>query len=489
MSTPPARVRFAPSPTGFLHIGGVRSALFNWLYAKQTGGQFILRLEDTDRERFVEAGVAQIVEALDWFGLKPDEGFWEGEHVGEVGPYIQSERLPNYEKYVQQLITDGLAYESKITPAEYTRLREEAQAAKKAFVYRQSMEPSQAEGESFPVRLNIEACIAKLGVATIDWDDSRGDTHVTAKIDPATIEDFVILKADGYPTYNFANVIDDELMKITHIMRGDEFISSTPKHALLYDVLGFKRPIWVHLPVILGTDGAKLSKRHGDTDALQYRDKGYLPEAMLNFLALLGWNDGTEQEVFSPQELIEKFSLERLQKSPAKFDIERLNWLNGLWIREKLTEVEYLERATAELRAAKVIDDTTPQELIRNATLLERERIKFFSELPEVVSFFFAAPKPTAEFLEGKVGRQRALELIQIALTALAAAPDDIEGIEAVLRDTVAERDLKAGELFSMIRMAITGRTAAPGLFETIATLGVAESRQRLETAKQILAQ
>lgn len=478
MSTTPVRVRFAPSPTGFLHIGGVRSALFNWLLAKQTGGTFILRLEDTDRERFVVEGVEQIVTALDWFGLKPDEGFWEGEETGHVGPYVQSKRLPEYEKYVQELVRKGLAYKSVIGAPEYEDMRKSAQVAKQAFVYRKSMEPvSHNPDGKFPVRLDIEACLKHLKLSSIDWV-SHDET--AQQIDPATIEDFVLLKADGFPTYNFANVVDDHLMEITHILRGNEFISSTPKHALLFDVLGWDRPIWVHLPLIVGEDGSKLSKRHGDTDALQYRDKGYLPEAMVNYLALLGWNDGTEQEIFTTEELIEKFSIDRIQKSPAKFDLERLNWMNGLYIREKLTEEDYVERATAELKSTQSITDDTPASLIHKAVLLERERIKFFSELPELVSFFFQRPAVNLDQLTTKLDAKIVKTMLEQSVIALEKAPSEHDALEKVLRDLVAKHDYKAGEVFSSIRIAITGRTTAPGLFETIEALGVEETRQRI---------
>lgn len=487
MTKTPVRVRFAPSPTGFLHIGGVRTALFNWLLAKQTGGTFILRLEDTDRERFVEAGIEQITTVLDWFGLQPDEGFWEGQETGEVGPYVQSKRLPNYRKYVDQLLAAGLAYASHIAPDDYAQARTAAQKAGQAFVYRRSLEPAESLDVSAPIRLDIAACAEQLGVSSVKWLDNRGDSQIEATIAVDTIEDFVILKTDGFPTYNFANIIDDHLMGISHILRGDEFISSTPKHALLYDILQFPRPTWLHLPVILGADGAKLSKRHGDTDALQYRDKGYLPEAMLNFLALLGWNDGTEQEIFSRTELIEKFSLERVQKSPAKFDLERLNWMNGVWIREKLTQDQYLERAHRVLNEAGVITATTPTELVKQSALLERDRIKFFAELPEAIAFFFTPPQPTADFLSQKLGVDKARQLLEVALMAIKQFPEDEAGIEAVLRDTVAEQELKAGEFFSVIRTAITGRTAAPGLFETITVLGIAETLERLKTARKVL--
>jgi len=485
-SDKPVRVRFAPSPTGFLHIGGVRTALFNYLFAKKHGGQFILRLEDTDRERFVEEGVDQITEVLSWLGLTPDEGYWEGEHAGEVGPYIQSQRLPHYEKYVQKLIDSDLAYYSQISPEDFQKKRQAAIDAKKPFVYRRKLEPNETEQTADnPIRLDVAAVQEKLGVSSVDWEDAvRG----SFRVDWDTLDDFILIKADGFPTYNFANIIDDHEMRITHILRGDEFISSTPKHAILYDALGFDRPIWAHLPVILGADGAKLSKRHGDTDALQYREKGYLPEALLNFLALLGWNDGTEQEIFSMSELTNAFSLERIQKSPAKFDLERLNWMNGIFIREQLSEDEYVTRAFTELQKANLPTD----QQARAAVLLERDRIKAFAELPELVEFFFVSPQNFTEIrnlIHKKADSSEAKRLLTATITALQASSQKLDeaSLETLLRDVGQELGVKAGQLFYVIRCAITGKTAAPGLFETIAVLGVKETIQRLTATSEQL--
>ena len=483
MSKKPVRVRFCPSPTGFLHIGGVRTALFNYLFAKQHGGTFILRLEDTDRERFVEAGVGQIVEVLDWLGLKPDEGYWLGEHTGEYGPYTQSERLPRYQNVADGLLEAGLAYRSTITPEAFESLKNKAIQSKQAFVYRREMEAEASEGaDPLPIRLDIAAVGKKLGIHSVVWhDDVRGDFEVDLSI----IDDFVVLKADGFPTYNFANIVDDHHMQITHVMRGDEFISSTPKHALLYDALEYVRPQWIHLPVILGNDGSKLSKRHGDTDALQYRDKGYLPEALLNFLAMLGWNDGTEQEVFSLEEMVQKFSVERIQKSPAKFDMERLNWLNGLYIREQLSEEEYVLRAKKELESAGIEDD----ERMRSVVLLERERLKSFAELPELVGFFFKAPvaRASAELATKKLAVETVRGYLEFAIEALAQCDESESEIESALRAVVEREGIKVGDFFSTIRIAITGRTAAPGLFETIHVLTITEALDRMRKVNAVL--
>jgi glutamyl-tRNA synthetase len=484
-SQSPVRVRFAPSPTGFLHIGGVRTALFNYLFAKKHGGTFILRLEDTDRERFVESGITQISEVLNWLCILPDEGYWEGEHNGDVGPYIQSQRLPRYDDFAQKLIDMGVAYRSYIAPDDFQKNRQTAIDAKKPFVYRRSMEPQPSEQSSkVPIRLDILALQKKLATPSIVWADAiRGKFE----LDWSIVDDFILVKADGFPTYNFANIIDDHLMQISHVLRGDEFISSTAKHAILYDALGLERPIWAHLPLILGSDGAKLSKRHGDTDALQYREKGYLPEAILNFLAQLGWNDGTEQEIFSLEEMVQKFNLERIQKSPAKFDVDRLDWMNGIFIREKLSEQDYINRALAELPQANLANTA----LAQSAVLLERERIKTFKELPELVDFFFTRPKNHTEIknlIIKKASLEEASKIIAASIKSLSElTSSDMADIETQLRDSAQEQNIKAGQMFYVIRVAITGKTAAPGLFETISTLSVEETIERLKIAQEEL--
>jgi len=481
----PVRVRFAPSPTGFLHIGGVRTALFNYLFAKKHSGTFILRLEDTDRERFVESGIAQISEVLNWLGILPDEGYWEGEHNGDAGPYIQSQRLLHYDDFTQKLIDMGVAYRSYITPDDFQKNRQIAIDAKKPFVYRRSMEPQASKQDSrAPIRLDILALQKKLATSSIVWEDAiRGKFE----LDWSIVDDFILVKADGFPTYNFANIIDDHLMQISHVLRGDEFISSTAKHAILYDALGLERPVWAHLPLILGSDGAKLSKRHGDTDALQYREKGYLPEAILNFLAQLGWNDGTEQEIFSLEEMVQKFSLERIQKSPAKFDVDRLDWMNGIFIREKLSEQDYINRALAELSQANLANTA----LAKSAVLLERERIKTLKELPELVDFFFIRPKNHTEIknlIIKKTTLEEASKILEVSIKTLTQlTSSEIIDIETQLRDSAQEQNIKAGQMFYVIRVAITGRTAAPGLFETISVLSVEETIERLKITQKEL--
>lgn len=489
------RTRFAPSPTGFLHIGGVRTALFNYLYAKRQGGEFLLRLEDTDRERFVEEGVEQIVEALDWLGLQPDDGFWISEGQHQNIEYVQSERQKTgiYQKYAEQLVKTGLAYYSPTTPEELTTLREQAKRDKKPFLYRRELDKNNS-GEpiaSTPIRLDIRAFFSSLNGASEYLQKEKDTWHVTwneptsrdeASWSAETIEDFIIIKADGFPTYNFANVVDDHDMQITHVLRGDEFVSSTPKHIILYRALGFTPPEFVHLPVINGTDGKKLSKRTGDTNALDYRDKGYLPDAVLNFLALLGWNDGTEQEIFSRDELIAAFSLERVHASPAVFDPRRLNWVNGHYIRE----------LSLDNLLSKVTDFWPPEsadydEAYKKQVLgLVQERLKYFAELPELSLFFFKDLPVNPELISThkqlkKLSADELKDLLKQVKDSLEASDFTLDDLTTRLNSLLEQTAQKPAVLFSLIRIATTQAPASPGLAETLAVLGKAPSLRRLK--------
>jgi len=465
------RTRFAPSPTGMLHIGGIRTALFNYLFAKANGGDFILRLEDTDRERFVQTGAEQIIKSLDWLGLHPDEGVWYQEKPGKHGPYVQSQRLDHYKKYAKKLLDSGLAYYSYSSPEQIQALRAEAIIEKRPFVYSQSMEPSQqgpAQG-SLPIRLKV----SDTG-STIWQDEVRGEFTTNNSI----IDDFIIIKADGYPTYNFANVVDDGIMNISHVIRGDEFISSTAKHAILYDLLEFARPKWIHLPPILGPDGKKkLSKRDGDVDVLEYKTKGYLPEALLNFLAMLGWNDGTTQEVFSPQELIEKFKIDRIQKSPAVFDANRLDWMNGEYLRNKLSESELVEGIRPFLPASWLDD----MNYFMSVLSLDRERIKRFDQAKYIMEIFFDTPEVDLIMLCKKDNIETAKLWAAETLESIKDIQFDHDSVELALRGLALKLDAPVGRLFYVLRVALTGRTEAPGLFDIFVTLGKDESIKRLK--------
>jgi glutamyl-tRNA synthetase len=468
----PVRVRFAVSPTGSLHLGGIRSALFNYLIARHTGGSFLLRIEDTDRERLVEGAAEAIWQSLAWLGIDPDEGVMsDGSQKGGDGPYVQSERLDIYHKYADELLAKKSLYPCWCTPERLDGLRKDAQKAGQAFKYdRYCLEHPKDLSEPHVLRFFIPA-----SPETISWDDLvKGG--VSFKTDD--LDDFVAVKSDGYPTYHFAVVVDDHLMKISHVLRGDEWVPSTPKHLLLYAAFGWEPTVFVHLPQVLGTDKTKLSKRHGAKPALEYRDEGYLPEAVVNFLAALGWNDGTTQEIYSHDELVKAFTLERIQKSPAVFDSEHLLWMNGLYIRQMASE-KLLERC----------EDFWPDEAADYAPdyrlsvlKLVQERLKFLGELAELTVFFFADPTVDLSLAKGYTPEEARCHLS--ALTDLLAQTEwSHNDLETALRGYVEREDLHTGHLFGLIRVVLTGRTAAPGLFETMLVLGQETTLRRLVSA------
>ena len=371
------RTRFAPSPTGALHCGTVRTALFAWLLAKQHDGQFLLRIEDTDQKREVAGGTENIKETLQWLGMQWDEGPDIG---GPYGPYIQSQRLDIYKQYAQELVNKGLAYADPYTTDELQKLREQAQAEKRPFLYRnhQPKNPPKWDG-SQPLRIKLEP-------KTYQWDDA---IMGTMSLGPEMIDDYIIIKADGFPTYNFCHIIDDHLMQISHIMRSQEFISSIPKFLATHEALGWESPINATVPQVLDETGkAKLSKRKGAKPVLEYREAGYLPEALINFMVTIGWNDGTEQEIFTIPELIEKFSLKRVQRSGGIFDAKRLNWINGAHIR--LLHLDDLYTRAADFWPAAAADAS--DEYKKEVLALVHERLKYLGELAELTEFFFAEP-------------------------------------------------------------------------------------------------
>jgi glutamyl-tRNA synthetase len=477
---PSVRVRFAPSPTGLLHIGGMRSALFNWLWARHTGGVFVLRLEDTDRNRMVEGTDEQIYESHEALGIVPDEGpRWGGEH----GPYVQSERLDIYREHTAKLVKAGALYRCWCSPERLAGLREEAQKSGQAFKYDRHClvaENQKSVSEPHVLRFRIPDEPALVG-----WDDAvRG--HLEFKT--TDLDDFVALKADGFPTYQFANVVDDHLMAISHVLRADEWIPSTPKHLLLYAAFGWEPPVFGHLPAVQGpTGGKKLSKRDGAKSIQEFLDDGYLPEALRSFLATLGWNDGTTQEVYATEELIERFTLDRIQKSPARFDIERLTWVNGALIRA-LPLPDLLERCRPFWpESAADYNNAYRREVLR----LVQERLKFLAELPELTEFFFAEPTPSPELLTKTLDAPTALNALNHAHRLLEAIPApgwSETALEDAIRPLTGQLGLKTGQFFGLLRVALTGRTAAPGLFETIAVLGREATLGRLATAAGLIA-
>lgn len=474
-----ARTRFAPSPTGFLHIGGVRTALFNYLLARNTGGRFLLRLEDTDRERFVAEGVHQIVESLEWLGLRPDEGFWISEGKHSSADHIQSERHKHgfYKDHADRLLEQGSAYRDWTTSDRLSELRDEAREARRPFVFRKDMASLDGD-ESQPHVIRFDAGAG--GKSRVGWDDAvRGRLEV----DAGGIDDLVIIKSDGYPTYNFANVVDDHDMGITHVLRGEEFIPSTPKHIMIYEALGFEAPVFAHLPVINGSDGKKLSKRTGDTDVLEYRKKGYPAEALLNFLALLGWNDGTEQEIYGMDELAGKFRLDDINASPAVFDGKRLDWVSGRWIREKLDLDDLYARTDGFWPAAAGGYDDDYKKMVLSVV---RERLKYFAELPELTSFFFEDLPVDPELIGGhkqlkKLSVNDLRDLLEQAAAALGESNFSAEDLSERLNGLLEKTGQKPAVLFSLIRIATTQAPASPGLADTLAVLGKERSLRRLQ--------
>lgn len=467
------RTRFAPSPTGLQHLGGIRTALFNWLWAKHNDGTFILRFEDTDQSRQVVAAEQHIIDALEWLGLQPDEG---GNQPGEAGPYKQSQRLDIYQQHAEQLLEQGGLYRDWTPPEQLAAMRKEAQQAKQPFRVRQDMLDTDGDpNEPHVLRFKVDT----QGATT--WQDViRSEQSVESE----EIDDFVAIKSDGFPTYNFANVIDDHLMEISHVIRGDEFLSSTPKHLQVYQAFGWEPPQFAHIPPVLGPDKAKLSKRHGAQEALVYKKEGYLPAALLNFLAGLGWNDGTDQEIFSVRELIEKFTLERVQKSPAIFDAEKLKFINGVHIRQLELSKLYAEVQPFWPEAAREYDDEYKKAVLE----LVHERLKYFAELPELTDFFFQRPDVESTVRAHKEFKDGGKRWLEEALAVLKNSDFTKEDLEDTLRQLAQELKTKPGKLFGLLRIAISGKTVAPGLFETMHVLGKDEVNSRIQSVLDHLA-
>jgi glutamyl-tRNA synthetase len=497
--TAPVRVRFAPSPTGSLHVGGVRTVLFDWLFAygqaKREGkeGAFLIRIEDTDQKRLVPGAVEGLLDILKWCGFDWAEGPDIG---GPYGPYTQSERLDLYAPYAEQLIASGHAYRCFCTPERLQQVRETQQAQGKPPGYDRHCRNLPADevaarlaaGERSVVRIAMP-----LDGETIVNDLLRGEIVYQNQ----NLEDLVLLKSDNFPTYHLANVIDDHSMKISHVTRGTEWIPSAPVHVRVYEALGWEQPVWVHMPLIMAPGGGKLSKRHGDTAAEEFRAKGYLPEALLNYLVLLGWSFDATTEIFSREEMLEKFSLERVSPSPATFDYKKLRWFNQYYINHILTLDDLTARVVPFLAEAGLVDPAAADPAnpgfaaVREVTALLKDRLELLSEAPELMSYFFTdelqpydasllIPKKTepATVLAGLRG---AAEIF--AETDLA----DEAAIEAKLRELAERLEVKAGQLFMPIRVAATGRDKSPGLFETLRAIGNERVRARTAAAIELL--
>lgn len=506
------RVRIAPSPTGFMHIGNFRTALYNFLYAKKTGGTFLLRIEDTDQKRFVSGAVESLLNVLDWANLKYDEGVYEKTEaesrklktessrnypgiveVGDFGPYIQSERLDLYKKYAEQLVAEGKAYYCFCEPERLEKMRAEQIADKKAPMYdRYCMTNIDAEQINEKLKEKCPAVI-RLKVPrdeAIVFDDVvRGKVSFSTN----TIDDQVLLKSDGFPTYHLANVVDDHLMEISHVIRGEEWLPSTPKHILLYRAFGWQEPKFAHIPLLLNPDKSKLSKRQGDVAVEDYIAKGYLKEAIVNFVAMLGWNpgEGSVQEIFSMEELIEKFELEKVHKAGAVFDIKKLDWINGQYIK-KLSDDELLKNALPFFEQkeffAKTDENKKTGEYLKKVLTVEKERLTKFADVGDENVFFFQDISVEKSMLAWKTNTDEqtieSLKSAQKTLDEIAEKEWTKEKIEEKLLETAGD---KRGDLLWPLRVALTGAQKSPSPFECAWVLGKSESIKRIENALKML--
>lgn len=474
------RVRFAPSPTGYLHIGGLRTALYNYLLAKNNNGKFILRIEDTDRNRYVEGAVEKLLSTLDWAGLIPDEGPKTG---GDFGPYFQSERLGIYKKHIQELIEHKKAYYCFCTQERLNDLREKQKKEGLQTKYdKHCLSLTQNEIDEnlknkllYVVRLNIESG------KEVSFNDLIRDEVV---FNTDTIDDQVLIKSDGYPTYHFANVVDDHLMQITHVIRGEEWISSTPKHVLLYDYFNWEKPSFAHLPLLLNPDKSKLSKRQGDVAVEDYRDKGYLKDALLNFIALLGWNAGDDKEYYKMDELVNSFSLERVNKSGAVFNLEKLDWLNAEHLR-KLTNEDILKMLKTEIKSSglNISDDTLL--LIIEAM---KERVSFVKEFVTTCLYFYHTPKNYDENVIKKRWKDDSPELLKLYSDKINGIDNPSkEDFEKILKNICEEKEIGLGRLIHPLRLALSGVGIGPGIFDLAYILGKEETVNRINKALEII--
>lgn len=496
------RVRFAPSPTGPLHIGGVRTALYNYLFARKNNGKFILRIEDTDQTRFVSGAEAYIIESLKWCGINFDEGETMG---GDYAPYKQSERKEIYNKYADQLIESGNAYYAFDTPEELNALREQYEKDKKTFSYdihtRKSLKNSLSltaeetknllnSGKPYTIRFKMpEGEVVKMN------DIIRGEIT----IDTATLDDKVIFKSDGLPTYHLANVVDDYLMKISHVIRGEEWLPSLPLHYLLYKALGWEesKPLFAHLPLILKPSGkGKLSKRDGDKEgfpvfpllwkgkegeeSMGYKEAGYFPEAFINFLAFLGWNPGTDQEIFSLDALCEIFTLERVQKGGARFDIDKAKWFNQQYLKEKSSDE--LSNAFTELLNEKAVQ--AEPKYTKKVCDLVKDRATFISDIWDQGYFFYQSPTDYDSKVVKKFWKEGTVEILnQITGILTKASEFTSTRLEEDVKTYIVSNELSFGKVMNPLRLCLVGTNKGPHLFDILEMLGKEESLERIQKA------
>lgn len=482
------RVRFAPSPTGHPHIGNIRTVVFNWLFARQNQGQFVLRIEDTDRTRYVEDAIQVITDGLRWLGMDWDEGPEVG---GPYGPYIQSERTALYRQVAEELIEQGRAYRCNCSQERIDTVREQQRERGESSMYDEHCR-YKAEGEVSPDEPHVIRLRMPHEGTTTMHDILRGDITFENRL----LDDQILLKSDGFPTYHLAVVVDDHLMGITHILRGDDWISSTPKRLLIYEALGWEPPIYAHVPLVLGADGKKLGKRHGAVSIDEFRRMGYLPEAVFNFLTLLGWapGSGEEQEIFTREELIERFDITHINLAPAVFSYDKLNWMNGHYIRA-LSHDELLERLIPFWADAGLIPIPVPVDLIPTLRILVplvQERLKTLRDVVDLTDFVFTDIEipPVTDLIAKKMTAEQSLEAIQRVQSLIARIVHfNAEAMESPMRQLATDLGLKAGQLFSIVRNAVTGKVVSPPLFGSIEALERAKTLKRLEVAEEVLMQ
>lgn len=485
------RVRFAPSPTGCLHIGGARTALYNWAFAKRFGGTFILRIDDTDPERSTEENTQIILRALRWLGLEWDEGPQVG---GDAGPYFQTQRHQTYIDARDQLAAAGLAYPCFATPEDIEATREQARAGK---IEMRMCSRLSRNIDSQTAQARIEA--GEPHVWRLKVPDDRGIIHFhdavhgDCEVDSKELDDFVIMRSDGTPTYNFATVVDDALMQITHVIRGDDHLSNTPRQVLVYEALGYKVPQFAHLSMILGADGKRLSKRHGATSVEEYQSQGLLPQALLNYLALLGWSLDGETTIISMQRLCESFDLDRISKNPAVFDNDKLAWMNGEYIKN-LSVDDFVDQVLSpSLIHAGFMDGDKPLDkaLLKAMHPLIFERVKTINEAADKIAFLLEQ-EPIAldeKSAEKNLKKEGANEALIAAIAALEAVPEDAftaRAIDDALEVLPEQLDAKKRLVFQAIRVAICGNQVSPPLAESMEILGKTRCIQRLHDAMSI---
>ena len=480
------RVRYAPSPTGLQHIGGVRTALFNYFFAKIQGGKFILRIEDTDRERYSDESLQDLYDTFNWLGIEWDEGPDKG---GEYGPYVQSERFDMYKKYAEQLIEEGKAYKCYCTPERLENLRAEQQKDKKSQQgydrhCRDLTPEQQAEYEAQGIKPVVRFKIPLDGI-TVFHDVLLGAVkRKNRDISP----DPVLLKSDGFPTYHLANIIDDHHMEISHIMRAQEWLPSGPLHILLYQAFEWEPPTYCHLPMVMGKDGQKLSKRHGSTSLRDFIAKGYLPEAIINYISLIGWSYDDSREFFEKEDLEKLFELEKLNKAPGVFDYKKLDWFNGQYIR-KLSDDALKAKIIPYLRDSGNVaaPPTAEQDKMLNGLIpIVKERLKLLSDIVPMTAFLFSdiSGYDAAELIPKKQDEAGTLEILRLGKPLIEKLNElEDEALEEAFKELSESSGFKLGDLLAPLRVAVTGSRISPPLFASIRLLGLETALERIDAA------